>query len=84
MGKDYLNRPVEGHTLKEYLMKISDDKLKLFDNEGDLRSYLKINGQSGNAIEESVNRWKNLNTEDSVSQKTTMVVTETDTTVETK
>ena len=65
-------------------MKISDDKLKLFDNEGDLRSYLKINGQSGNAIEESVNRWKNLNTEDSASQKTTMVVTETDTTVETK
>ena len=35
-------------------MKISDDKLKLFDNEGDLRNYLKINGQSGNAIEQSV------------------------------
>jgi hypothetical protein len=65
-------------------MKISDDKLKLFDNEGDLRNYLKINGQSGNAIEQSVDRWKNLNTEDSASQKTTMVVTETDTTVETK
>tara|TARA_Y100000592_G_scaffold101158_1_gene186157 strand:- start:12778 stop:12975 length:198 start_codon:yes stop_codon:yes gene_type:complete len=65
-------------------MKISDDKLKLFDNEGDLRNYLKINGQSGNAIDESVNRWKNLNTENSASEKTTMVVTETDTTVETK
>ena len=65
-------------------MKISDDKLKLFDNEGDLRNYLKINGQSGNAIDESVNRWKNLNTENSANEKTTMVVTETDTTVETK
>ena len=65
-------------------MKISDDKLKLFDNEGDLRNYLKINGQKGAAVDESVNRWKNLSTGDTASEKTTMVVTETDTTVETK
>lgn len=65
-------------------MKISDDKLKLFDNEGDLRNYLKINGQNGNAIDQSVDRWKNINTEDATKEKTTMVVTETDTAVETK
>ena len=32
-------------------MRISKDKLKAFDNEGDLRAYLKINGISGTAID---------------------------------
>jgi hypothetical protein len=65
-------------------MKISDDKLKLFDLEGDLRKYLKVNGLKESAVDQSVDRWKNLNTEDSTKEKTTMVVTETDTAVETK
>ena len=33
-------------------MKISDDKLKLFKSEGTLREYLKVNGNSGAAVEE--------------------------------
>ena len=65
-------------------MKISDDKLKIFKSEGTLRQYLKINGNSGAAIEEAVDRWNSLSSGSSEVEKTTMVVTETDTTVETK
>ena len=65
-------------------MNISDDKLKLFDLEGDLRHYLKVNGLKGSAVDESITRWKSISKDSSPSEKTTMVVTETDTTVETK
>ena len=45
-------------------MKISDDKLKIFKSEGTLRQYLKINGNSGAAIEEAVEKaLKELNEE---------------------
>ena len=65
-------------------MKISDDKLKIFKSEGTLREYLKVNGNSGAAIEEAVNRWNSLSCGASEVEKTTMVVTEMDSTVETK
>ena len=65
-------------------MKISDDKLKLFDLEGDLRNYLKVNGLKQSAVDESITRWKTLDKNSSTKEKTTMVVTETDTAVETK
>ena len=65
-------------------MKISDDKLKIFNSEGTLREYLKVNGNSGAAIEEAVNRWNSLSSGASEVEKTTMVVTEMDSTVETK
>ena len=65
-------------------MKISDDKLKLFDLEGDLRNYLKVNGLKKSAVDESITRWKTLGKNSSTNEKTTMVVTETDTAVETK
>ena len=65
-------------------MKISDDKLKIFKSEGTLREYLKINGNSGAAIEEAVERWNSLSSGSSEVEKTTMVVTEMDSTVETK
>ena len=65
-------------------MKISDDKLKIFKSEGTLREYLKINGNSGAAIEEAVERWNSLSSGSSKVEKTTMVVTEMDSTVETK
>ena len=65
-------------------MKISDDKLKIFNSEGDLRQYLKVNGSSGAAVEEAVKRWKGLSSGSSEVEKTTMVVTEMDSTVETK
>ena len=65
-------------------MKISDDKLKIFNSAGDLRQYLKVNGNSGAAIEEAVNRWGSLSSGASEVEKTTMVVTEMDSTVETK
>tara|TARA_R110001583_G_scaffold13817_1_gene58818 strand:+ start:213 stop:410 length:198 start_codon:yes stop_codon:yes gene_type:complete len=65
-------------------MKISDDKLKLFDLEGDLRNYLKVNGLKQSAVDESITRWKTLDKNSSTNEKTTMVVTETDTAVETK
>ena len=39
-------------------MKINTDKLKLFENEGDLRAYLKVNGISGAAIDEHIAAWK--------------------------
>ena len=65
-------------------MKISDDKLKIFNSEGDLRQYLKVNGNSGAAIEEAINRWNSLSSSSSEVEKTTMVVTEMDSTVETK
>ena len=65
-------------------MKISDDKLKIFNSEGTLREYLKVNGNSGAAIEEAVNRWSSLSSGASEVEKTTMVVTEMDSTVETK
>jgi hypothetical protein len=65
-------------------MKISDDKLKIFNLEGDLVQYLKVNGNSGAAINEAVNRWKSINSSSSKVEKTTIVVTETDSTVETK
>ena len=65
-------------------MKISDDKLKIFKSEGTLREYLKVNGNSGAAIEEAVNRWSSLSSRASEVEKTTMVVTEMDSTVETK
>ena len=65
-------------------MKISDDKLKIFNLEGDLVQYLKVNGNSGAAINEAVNRWKSINSSASKVEKTTIVVTETDSTVETK
>ena len=65
-------------------MKISDDKLKLFDLEGDLRNYLKVNGLKQSAVDESITRWKSLDKNSSTNEKTTMVVTETDTAVETK
>ena len=65
-------------------MKISDDKLKIFKSEGTLRQYLKINGNSGAAIEEAVDRWNSLSSGYSEVEKTTMVVTEMDSTVETK
>ena len=64
-------------------MKINKDKLKLFDNEGDLRDYLKINGISGSAIDEHLTEWKSVKKE-KPTKKITMVATETDTTVETK
>ena len=41
-------------------MKISDDKLKIFKSEGTLREYLKVNGNSGAAIEEAVYRWSSI------------------------
>ena len=65
-------------------MKISDDKLKIFKSEGTLRQYLKGNGNSGDAVEEAVNRWNSLSSGSSEGEKTTMVVTEMDSTVETK
>ena len=65
-------------------MKISDDKLKIFKSEGTLRQYLKVNGNSGAAIEEAINRWNSLSYGSSEVEKTTMVVTEMDSTVETK
>ena len=65
-------------------MKISDYKLKIFKSEGTLRQYLKINGNSGAAIEEAVDRWNSLSSGSSEVEKTTMVVTEMDSTVETK
>jgi len=65
-------------------MKISDDKLKIFNSEGDLRQYLKINGNSGAAVEEAVKRWNGLSSGSSEVEKTTMVVTEMDSSVETK
>ena len=65
-------------------MKISDDKLKIFKSEGTLREYLKIKGNSGAAIEEAVVRWNSLSSGSSKVEKTTMVVTEMDSTVETK
>ena len=65
-------------------MKISDDKLKLFKSEDTLRQYLKVNGNSGTAIEEAINRWNSLSSGSSEVEKTTMVVTEMDSTVETK
>ena len=65
-------------------MKISDDKLKIFNSEGTLRQYLKVNGNSGAAVEEAVNRWNSLSSGSSEVEKTTMVVTEMDSTVETK
>ena len=65
-------------------MKISDDKLKIFKSEGTLRQYLKVNGNSGAAIEEAINRWNSLSSSSSEVEKTTMVVTEMDSTVETK
>ena len=65
-------------------MKISDDKLKIFKSEGTLRQYLKINGNSGAAIEEAGDRWNSLSSGSSEVEKTTMVVTEMDSTVETK
>ena len=65
-------------------MKISDDKLKIFKSEGTLRQYLKVNGNSGAAIEEAINRWNRLSSGSSEVEKTTMVVTEMDSTVETK
>ena len=65
-------------------MKISDDKLKIFKSEGTLRQFLKINGNSGAAIEEAVDRWNSLSSGSSEVEKTTMVVTEMDSTVETK
>ncbi len=46
--------------------------------------YLKVNGNSGAAIEEAVDRWKSLSSGSSKVEKTTMVVTEMDSTVETK
>ena len=65
-------------------MKISDDKLKIFKSEGTLREYLKVNGNSGAAIEEAFERWNSLSSGSSEVEKTTMVVTEMDSTVETK
>ena len=65
-------------------MKISDDKLKIFKSEGTLRQYFKVNGNSGAAIEEAINRWNSLSSGSSEVEKTTMVVTEMDSTVETK
>ena len=65
-------------------MKISDDKLKIFNSEGDLRQYLKINGNSGAAVEEAVKRWNSLSSGSSEGEKTTMGVTEMDSSVETK
>tara|TARA_A100001391_G_scaffold160812_1_gene119526 strand:- start:148 stop:342 length:195 start_codon:yes stop_codon:yes gene_type:complete len=64
-------------------MKINTDKLKLFENEGDLRAYLKVNGISGAAIDEHIAAWKSAGSEKPI-QKVTMVATETDATVETK
>ena len=49
-----------------------------------LREYLKVNGNSGAAIEEAVDRWKSISSGSSKVEKTTMVVTEMDSTVETK
>ena len=54
-------------------MKISDDKLKIFKSEGTLREYLKVNGNSGAAIEEAVDRWKSISSGSSKVEKTTMV-----------
>jgi hypothetical protein len=66
-------------------MKISDDKLKLFELEGDLKNYLKINGVTGNAVKEHISRWVAIKEPSTINtEKTTMVVTETDTAVETK
>ena len=65
-------------------MKISDDKLKIFKSEGTLREYLKVNGNSGAAIEEAVESWNRLTSGSSKVEKTTMVGTEMDSTVETK
>ena len=65
-------------------MKISDDKLKLFDLEGDLKDYLKINGLKDSAVDEHITRWKSIDKNSSTNEKTTMVVTETDTAAETK
>ena len=64
-------------------MKISNDKLKLFTNEGDLTNYLKTNGLSGTAVEEHIAIWKKVSTEKSV-KKTAMITPETDKNVEIK
>ena len=65
-------------------MKISDDKLKLFDLETDLKDYLKVNGLKQSAVDEHITRGKSIDKNSSTNEKTTMVVTETDTAVETK
>ena len=67
-------------------MRISDDKLRLFQSEGDLQEYLTVNGLSGNAQKEHLEAWKNIKNKSAPKavKKTTMVVTETDDSVELK
>lgn len=65
-------------------MKISTDKLKVFENEGDLRAYLKINGITGSAVDEHIAEWRSADKNEKPAKKVTMVTTETDNSVETK
>ena len=66
-------------------MKISLPKLKVFKKEKDLREYLDQSGIVGEETEEYVLTWKSATKKPaSPIKKTTMVVTETDKTVETK
>ena len=67
-------------------MKISAPKLKVFKTEADLRGYLDQSGILGDDMEEHVKEWKNLTNSKPtpMTKKTTMVVTETDDSVEIK
>ena len=67
-------------------MKISAPKLKVFKTEADLRGYLDQSGILGDDLEEHVKAWKDATSVSSasVTKKTTMVVTETDDSVEIK
>ena len=67
-------------------MKISEDKLALFTNKDELVNYLKINGISGSSASDHLAAWNKTKsrTVPKAKKRTTMVVTETDKTVETK
>ena len=56
-------------------VKINEELFEKIDNfvansEGTLREYLKVNGNSGAAIEEAVDRWKSLSSGSSKVEKT--------------
>tara|TARA_Y100000034_G_scaffold110977_1_gene143590 strand:+ start:1128 stop:1328 length:201 start_codon:yes stop_codon:yes gene_type:complete len=66
-------------------MRVSLPKLKVFKKEDDLREYLDQSNIVGEEMEEYVKTWKGIMKKPaSPRKKTTMVVTETDKTVETK
>ena len=68
-------------------MKISNDKLALFKDKAELENYLKVNGISGSAASDHIATWEKVKSKRAVpkaKKKTTMVVTETDDSVEIK